>query len=247
MQKNCSRKKSTLRYLWSLAILLPLLLSIFSPRFASGDTAVSTITASTAICEPSIATEYQASYNEVSLYAGICNPSAAIFDSRGNLWVADRLGRVLEFPPPLVNGENATLVIGQANFTSLSQNTDASTIKDAEGLAFDSSGDLWVSDVSNHRVLGFRAPLTSGMAATVVLGQPDFTTESPTSNPTASSFSTPAGLAFDSSGNLWVADSGYSRVLEFKPPFSTGQSAHRLGCSKPLSWSTNTNQKILCQ
>src|SRR6266852_5142529 len=70
---------------------------------ASGDTLVSSVTASTAICEPTIATTYQASYAEVPLYAGICNPAAAIFDSKGDLWVADRLGRVLEFIPPFVN------------------------------------------------------------------------------------------------------------------------------------------------
>jgi secreted PhoX family phosphatase len=38
----------------------------------------------------------------------------------------------------------------------------------------------------------------------------------------------PNGIAFDPAGNLWVADSGNSRVREFAALFSTGMNASRL-------------------
>ena len=42
---------------------------------------------------------------------------------------------------------------------------------------------------------------------------------------TSTGLDTPNGLAFDSSGNLWVADSSNNRVLEYKAPFTTGEAA----------------------
>jgi hypothetical protein len=69
---------------------------------------------------------------------------------------------------------------------------------------------------------------TNGAAATVELGQPSataFTSNTPNNGGvSASSLSVPTVLAFDSSGNLWVADFSNSRVLKFaNTALSTGQ------------------------
>ncbi|HZT34641.1 MAG TPA: NHL repeat-containing protein, partial [Nitrososphaera sp.] len=190
-----------------------------------------------AICEPSVSSSYLESYQEKPLYPGICNPVDAVFDPAGNLWVADKIGRVLEFKSPFVNGENATTVIGQANFTGLSTNVDAATISNPGGLAFDSSGNLWLSDQAYHRILEFKRPFTNGMPASLVIGQPDFISQSPTGNPTQSSLESPSGITFDAAGNLWVADTGFSRVVEFKPPFSNGQDATLVIGADNFTWS----------
>ncbi|MEO9321619.1 MAG: NHL repeat-containing protein [Nitrososphaera sp.] len=224
----------------SAAFLLLVLLAIspaFSWRAASAATQDSSTTASLSICQPSVFSPY-AIDQKVPLFAGICNPNDAVFDSQGNLWVADDLGRVLQFKPPFVNGENATIVIGQKDFTSLSSNVDESTLGAVQGVAFDKDGNLWVADQSNNRVLEFKQPFSNGMAASLVLGHSDFTTQAPTSNPTASSLSAPQGLTFDSNGNLWVADRGFFRVLEFRPPFSTGQAASTVIGADNFTWST---------
>ena len=89
--------------------------------------------------------------------------------------------------------------------------------------AFDKAGNLWLSDSGNLRVLEFSAPSSNGQAASLVLGYPDFTAT--VNNNLQSSMSTPLGLAFDDAGNLFVADSGGSRVLMFIPPFSDGMNA----------------------
>jgi hypothetical protein len=163
---------------------------------------------------------------------------AIAIDGDGDLWVADGgSSRVMEFVPPFSNGMSATLVIGQSSLTSTAgcnQGTPAaptaSTICDTQGITFDASGNLWVSDSENSRVLEFKPPFSNNMAASLELGQPAGAaafTSGGGNNPnlSATSLNYPLQPAFDLGGNLWVTDSSNNRVLEFKPPFSNGMSA----------------------
>jgi sugar lactone lactonase YvrE len=154
----------------------------------------------------------------------ILYPQAIVFDASGNLWVAD-YARVLQYQPPFSTGMAASLVLGQPNFTSSTATTTQSGMNYPFGLAIDSSGNVWVADSSNNRVLEFVPPFTSGMTATLVLGQSSFTASTAASPPTQSSFSAPGGMAFDSAGNLYVTDSHNNRTMVFSPPFSTGMNA----------------------
>ena len=75
---------------------------------------------------------------------------------------------------------SASLVLGQVDFThglanqGLAAPTN-STSYGAFGLDFDSSGRLIVADLYNHRTLVFTPPFSNGMAASLVIGQVDFT------------------------------------------------------------------------
>ncbi|SHO44739.1 putative NHL repeat protein [Nitrosotalea sinensis] len=152
------------------------------------------------------------------------SPIGLAFDSSGNLWVADDgNNRVLEYTAPFSNGEAATTVIGQPNFTSFAKATTATGENGTSGLAFDSSGNLWVADFYNSRVLEYKKPFSNGEAASLVIGQPNFTTN--TSALTATGLHFPSSLKFDSSGNLWVVDEYNDRVLEYTAPFSNGEAA----------------------
>jgi sugar lactone lactonase YvrE len=156
--------------------------------------------------------------------AGIDNPSGMAFDSSGNLWMTDtNNNRVLEFAAPISSGESATTVLGQSDFTTDGLSAAQSGMTNPAGVAFDSSGNLWVADSNDNRVLEFKPPFSNGMAASVVLGQPSLT--STITYTTASGLNFPSSVAFDSSGNLWVADGGNNRILEYKAPFGTGMSA----------------------
>ena len=124
----------------------------------------------------------------------------------------------------LSTGEAASIVIGQPGFTTLAPATTSTGLNTPNGLAFDSSGNLWVVDSSNDRVLEYKAPLSTGEAASLVIGQPGFTTNDYTVT-NSTSLNSPNGLAFDSSGNLWVADLLNGRVLEYAAPFSTREAA----------------------
>jgi len=151
-------------------------------------------------------------------------PVAVAFDSQGDLWVAEsHNNRVIEYTAPYTTGEGASLVLGQPSFTTNASATSDTGLYLPVGLAFDAYGDLWVADMGNNRILEYPAPLSSGEAASIVLGQPNFGSSVCVLSDTGDC--SPVGLAFDSHGNLWVADYGYNRILEYSYPFSTGQAA----------------------
>jgi sugar lactone lactonase YvrE len=157
---------------------------------------------------------------------GMDGPSTMAFDRYGDLWVADyHNNRVLEFLAPVTDGEAASIVLGQASFTTTGTGDSATTMDGPSQVAFDSSGNLWVADRTNNRVLEFLAPFSTGEAANIVLGQGNGFNNNGAGD-TQNEMTGPQGIAFDSSGNLWVADQGNSRVLEFlKTGFATEESA----------------------
>jgi len=213
----------------------------FKPPFTNN------MNASVVIGEPDFTTRScTASANTIEF------PLAEAIDIHGNLWVAERntTSRILEFVPPFTNGMSASVVIGQTSLTSFQGcnqggAASASTNCGSEGLTTDASGDLWVSDSSNERVLEFKPPFTNGMAASVELGQPSATAfTSTTANNggiSASTVDDPIGMAFDASGNLWLADAFNQRVLKYSPPFSNGMAASmELGQPSGTAFTTNT-------
>ena len=185
--------------------------------------------ASTVIGQPDFYTDFKIS--PIINQSRFSVPYDAKFDSSGNLWVVDSANsRVLEFKAPFSNGESASIVLGESGFTTsyLAGGTalNGTVLSDPEAIAFDSSGNLWVSDTGDGRIVKFNAPFSTGENASLVLGVPDLKTPGYSTNPASQTdLNAPAGLAFDSSGNLWVADTGYYRVVEFKAPLSNGENA----------------------
>lgn len=141
-------------------------------------------------------------------------PSAIAFDEKGNLWATDSLNnRVLEFSYPFSIDQTATLVIGQENFTTNFLGVTDNSMNTPYGIIFDKSGNLWVTDGNNARVLEYMQPFSNGMNASLVLGQTDFA-EMHTGT-SANMLSEPYDVKVDNSGNLWIADTDNNRVLEF--------------------------------
>ncbi len=203
-----------------IALALPFLtfLLAFTPHaFALSNDAIANVV----IGQPDLTT-----FSPSATVAGLVGPYDIAFDHSGNLWVADAGGsRVLEYKEPFSDGESASIVIGQTSFNSMiPANTSATSLTAPNGITFDSSGDMWVSDTGNNRVLEFKVPFSTGEAASVVLGQTSFTNDF-FSVTNSTSLNSPYGLAFDSSGNLWVADLLNGRVVEYTAPFTTGKPA----------------------
>src|SRR5437870_1897394 len=134
-----------------------------------------------------------------------------------------------------ITGQAARLVIGQTTFTSQDPNSSDTILGAASGLAY-GADTLFVADSnrvgafpSNHRVLiykgassmfpsptdelGFdrKCPICVGRA-TVVLGQPDFTTTTENMAATASTLRLPTAVATDGV-HVAVADTNHNRVL----------------------------------
>ena len=180
---------------------------------------------------------------------------------KGDLYVADSgNNRVLRYPNPFnqvtqqqKQFPTPDLWIGQATLSTRVVNYTGQATPNAQGIfltngstilqssiAFDSSGNLWMTDAGNLRVLRFNVSDVAngggGLTANLELGQNDFVSlQTPLSSGNATAqyitnqFFLPDALAFDPSGNLFVTDSnGVSRVMVFTPPFTTGMSASRL-------------------
>lgn len=121
--------------------------------------------------------------------------------------------------PPVLHfttGQNASLVIGQADFVSGSANRGAAandnTMNNPYGTpVVASNGVLYLPDYENARVLGYNTvPAINGASANFVLGQPNFVTTTPQS--TATGMDRPEG-AVTYNGKLLVVDYGAHRVM----------------------------------
>ncbi len=152
---------------------------------------------------------------------GMDSPYGITITPDGTLWVCDAgNNRVLRFDDAAdkLDGDDADGVVGQANFNSNGTGLSDIALGDfPSGIAVDPAGNLFVSDSDNHRVLFFpaAASLTNGPRATIVIGQPNFTTNDMATTQTSLGFN--SGITIDSSGKLWVADGTNHRILRFSP------------------------------
>ena len=179
-------------------------------------------------------------------WGGLNGPTGLAVDPQGNLYVADAgNNRVLRYPTPFANSSGQPdIVLGQPDmFKSRSANqggkvaANTLSLSSAHGnvasMIVDGPGNLYVCDVGNDRVLQFAAStLVSGAIdpkAALVIGQVGFTAViGPTGATDLNTLYTPAGVAIDSNGNLFITDSYYSRLMVYTPPFSNGMAASRI-------------------
>jgi hypothetical protein len=68
----------------------------------------------------------------------------------------------------------ADMVISQRSFSTSICGAGVGMLCHPRDVGFDTNRDLFVADSDNNRVLVFRAPLNSGEAASLVIGQADF-------------------------------------------------------------------------
>jgi sugar lactone lactonase YvrE len=152
-------------------------------------------------------------------------PRGLAMDAAGNLYVADDDNhRVLRFSPSFEDNMNASLVIGQANFNSGSPNRGGvagqDTLYSPKGIAVDHAGNLYVAEYDNHRVTRYAPPLSDGMAASGVYGQPNYTSTTENNGGIGpGSLSHPIDIAVSAAGDaLFVTDQWNVRVLGYSNP-----------------------------
>ena len=142
--------------------------------------------------------------------------------SGGKLFVADSLNnRLLIYNSiPTVSNTPADVVIGQPDMTHNLVNQGgscgANTIS-MHGFPYSDGSRLFVADWGNHRVLVFdKIPETNNASASMVIGQPDMTSNSANQGGAVGSntLNNPSS-AILSGGNLFIADYGNNRVLMY--------------------------------
>ena len=175
-------------------------------------------------------------------------PEAVTVDPSGNLYIADGFNnRVVRYNNAASkgNGADADGVLGQASFTVNTKGTTAAVMDHPSCVAVDKSGNLYVGERGNHRVLVFlnAASKANGASADIVLGQSTFTDGTAPAGATASTINNPYGLAVDDNYNLYVADGGYNRVLIFynAPSKSSGADGDAVLGKKDFTSSATTN------
>ncbi len=139
------------------------------------------------------------------------NSTGIAYDPTGKrLFVSDSTShRVLIFDISggITNTMNASYVLGQSDFTTITSGLTQSKFNSPDKMAFDDDRDLlFVGDHNNHRTLVFdiSSGITNGMNASYVLGQADFTSNAAAITQAGQRY--PGGVSFDPSTNrLFVA------------------------------------------
>jgi uncharacterized protein (TIGR03437 family) len=169
--------------------------------------------------------------------AGFNFPTGLALDPQtGDLYVADTGNhRVLRFIDPFNNPARVEpdAVYGQTDLNGRSPNGSGNVrnaLRTPQAVAVDASGNLWIADTGNHRVLRYPAGVLSisAPAADLVLGQRDFEGNAQNRSGegvTPAGFDSPAGLALDAAGNLYISDTGNARLLRFARPFAPESTA----------------------
>jgi sugar lactone lactonase YvrE len=165
--------------------------------------------------------------------SGLSNPQGLAVDpGSGALWVADTGNhRVLRFSLPLAltGSAAADRVLGQGgSFSGNSANQgglSASSLNDPRGLGIDAFGSLVVADTGNHRVLRFGNPGSSSVANASWGQGGSFSSNTANLGGVGPQSLNSPGAALLLANELWVADTGNHRVLQFSLSLPLTQTA----------------------
>lgn len=122
-----------------------------------------------------------------------------------------------------IQTNKANRALGQTSLTSKLTGSAITQMNKPEYLLVDNERDkVYVSDTMNNRVLWWNTidSFNNGTSADGYLGNVSTGTAA-----AAYKLFQPRGLSIDKDGNLWVADSGYNRVVRFNAPLTNGASA----------------------
>lgn len=192
----------------------------------------------------------------VSAAANTLNTPTAVATDGTILAIADtNNNRVLIYNEiPTSIQQNADLVLGQANFTTVAPDSavTASSMSGPQGVWIQ-NGKLFVADTQNSRVLIWNSiPTSNNQPADIVLGEANFTSRyvAPASGsvPAANTLYDPVSVSSDGT-RLYVTDLGNNRVLIWNSIPTTNQQAAdvELGQLNMTSSVSNDNTRLCAQ
>jgi len=156
------------------------------------------------------APEVAGSANGVGAAAGFLQPEGVATDSAGNVYVSDTWNDMIRKITP--EGVVSTLA-GSPRYDGSSDGSGAAAkFFNPIGIAVDSAGNVYVADTVNSTI----RKITPAGAVSTLAGSAGVTGSADGSG-AAARFNSPQGLAIDSAGNLYVADTDNSTIRVVTP------------------------------
>ena len=139
-------------------------------------------------------------------------PEGLAMDASGALWIDEYFGaRVRKLT---ASGAIVTVAgSGAAGYNGDSRPATAAQLQAPDQAAVDAAGNLYVADSGNNRI---RKITPAGLISTVAgAGTPGFSGDG--GQATAAQLNLPRGVAVDSAGNLYIADTSNNRIRKVTP------------------------------
>ncbi len=135
-------------------------------------------------------------------------PFGVAVNGSGNVYVADTSNHTIR--KITLNGDVTTFA-GSGSAGNTDGNGSAASFNFPFGIAVDDSGNVYVTEQGNHKI---RKITPNGDVTTVAGTGSKGNTDG---NGSAASFDTPAGIAVDASGNMFVADQNNHTIRKIAP------------------------------
>ncbi len=150
----------------------------------------------------------QGSANGAGTAASFDHPYGSCIDAAGNIYVADTYNHLVRKITP---AKVVTTFAGSGSPGYVDATGTSASFNNPGGLAIDATGNVYVGDQTNNVIrkitpAGVVSTFAGNGAAAFLNG-----------NGTSSSFNSPAGIAIDGSGNLYIADRTNNMIRKITP------------------------------
>jgi sugar lactone lactonase YvrE len=140
--------------------------------------------------------------------AELRSPTRVAIDSSGNIYIADYANNRIRMVKSATGVISTLAGTGTAGYSGDGGQASAAAISSPYGIAVDTSGNVYFSDLGNSRI---RKVNTTGVISTIAgNGTAGYAGDGGAA--TSAELDNPTGIAVDASGNIYIADSGNFRI-----------------------------------